>query len=156
MKQPPGKMSTAEPRGAASPPADVIASIEEKLTCIADALDSMPETNRRLSETVQRLSADLHDLNENLLIVKGQVAEMTAKFAQMMDKLGHVGDEITKVDGKVLNMGDGIGKIEKALNIDKVDHCPQCGSGVEYTETNDGEMGDCVVCDWTHFIGQGG
>lgn len=156
MNQPPEKMFTAESRGAASSPADVIASIEEKLACITDALDSMPETNRQLGETAQRLSADLHDLNKNLRIVKGQVAEMMAKFAKVMDKLGHVGDEITKVDGKILSMGEGIGKIEKALSIDKVDHCPQCGSGVEYTETHDGEMGDCVVRDWTHFIGQGG
>ncbi len=126
------------PPAAGDPGKESLERIEARLRVISQALKAGAEADGRIEKRLSAVSSEVGDLMATVRTLAVQVGKLSGVLEGMNSEL--------------LNVDGGLGKINKTLHIDRVSHCPQCGSTVDYIETNDGEMGECVACDWMHFL----
>ncbi len=123
---------------AGTPEKEGVARLDARLREISQALKAGAEADGRIEKRLSAVSADLGGL-------------MTT-VQTLVEQIGKLSGVLEGMNSELLNVDGGLGKINRTLHIERVTHCPQCGSTVDYIETNDGEMGECVACDWMHFL----
>ncbi|CAA7625769.1 putative Response regulator consisting of a CheY-like receiver domain and a winged-helix DNA-binding domain [Candidatus Terasakiella magnetica] len=82
----------------------------------------------------------------------GEVSPLAARIDRMASALEAVTDKIADVSEMVLVRDQELAKLEDIFKGKRVGSCPQCGSGITYHQAEEGQLGICGACGWTHFL----